>query len=357
MKRIRKMAKWLCLLLLTAALILAPTPTQTVWADDSGQSYLLTKVFEAAPEGYTYDDKVKQLKGYYEQEIARGMFFDYAWTVTDGLAYWHVVHQYDGRIYEPHDKITEDVTMTYTRPASFGSRQPLTIPFTVGWAGKNKTPKPGSALAMVQVLVFAGDDSYMSQKAGQVYYLDGDDELRATFSYTPDYDYRYVYVYVFSGIGSGLGLGRGYVYELMSDTVTASPTKSNVLVNGKRVPFDAYNINGSNFFKLRDLAIALRGSPKQFAVGWDGERNAISITSKSPAGGELVAGGLAGDKAGTLTDSKIFLDGTEIALLAYNIGGNNYFKLRDLMSKLDIRVGWDDATSTITIDTAAGYGH
>jgi hypothetical protein len=53
--------------------------------------------------------------------------------------------------------------------------------------------------------------------------------------------------------------------------------------------------------------------------------------------------------------SKIYLDGREITLTAYNIGGNNYFKLRDVMKTFDISVGWDEATSTITLDTAWGY--
>ncbi len=38
--------------------------------------------------------------------------------------------------------------------------------------------------------------------------------------------------------------------------------KASVLVNGKSVAFEAYNIDGSNFFKLRDIAMALSGSAK-----------------------------------------------------------------------------------------------
>ncbi|MEG0798795.1 MAG: WG repeat-containing protein, partial [Acidaminococcaceae bacterium] len=52
-------------------------------------------------------------------------------------------------------------------------------------------------------------------------------------------------------------------------TVTAISSAQKVTVNGKDVAFDAYNINGNNYFKLRDLAFALSGSEKQFDVGWD----------------------------------------------------------------------------------------
>jgi hypothetical protein len=50
-------------------------------------------------------------------------------------------------------------------------------------------------------------------------------------------------------------------------------------VNGQSVAFNAYNIDGNNYFKLRDLAYALNGTEKQFEVGWDGAANAISLTS------------------------------------------------------------------------------
>ncbi len=43
---------------------------------------------------------------------------------------------------------------------------------------------------------------------------------------------------------------------------SAIPTKSRVLVNGKEVAFGAYNIDGYNYFKLRDLAMALSGTVK-----------------------------------------------------------------------------------------------
>ena len=51
-----------------------------------------------------------------------------------------------------------------------------------------------------------------------------------------------------------------------SAAITAKPTESNVLVNGVSKSFDAYNINGSNYFKLRDLAYVLNGTEKQFEI-------------------------------------------------------------------------------------------
>lgn len=135
------------------------------------------------------------------------------------------------------------------------------------------------------------------------------------------------------------------------------PTASTVLVNGANVAFDAYNINGANYFKLRDLAMALNGSAKQFEVSWDAAANAISLTSNAAytaVGGELAVGN-GNVETFRPTDSKIILDGAEISLEAFNINGNNYFKLRDIGSAFDFGVDWDGAANTVVIDTNKGY--
>lgn len=139
--------------------------------------------------------------------------------------------------------------------------------------------------------------------------------------------------------------------------LTATPTASTVLLNGQNVAFDAYVINGNNYFKLRDLAYALSGTGKQFEVSWDGAANAIAMTSGqpyTPVGGELASKGT-GAQTPVPNKSKVYLDGTEISLTAYTIQGNNYFKLRDLGAALDFCVEWDGANNTVVIDTARGY--
>lgn len=139
--------------------------------------------------------------------------------------------------------------------------------------------------------------------------------------------------------------------------VQAQATSSDVSVNGKAVAFDAYNIAGNNYFKLRDLAYVLSGTDKQFEVSWDGTKNAVGITggrAYTAVGGELTGRG-ASAQTGTPTTSVVYLDGAEIYLTAYNIGGNNYFKLRDVGSALNFAVDWDGETNTVAIDTARGY--
>lgn len=136
---------------------------------------------------------------------------------------------------------------------------------------------------------------------------------------------------------------------------TATVSVSKVLVDGKQVAFEAYSINNNTFFKLRDIAMAVNGTDKSFEVGWDGEHNAISLTSSeayTPQGGELAVSAKAVSKKATLSTSKIYLDDEEVVFTAYTIGGNNYFKLRDLADALGITITFDQKTNTIGIVTA-----
>ena len=139
--------------------------------------------------------------------------------------------------------------------------------------------------------------------------------------------------------------------------IHATPTSSTVQVDGKIIVFDAYNIGGYNYFKLRDIAYTLNGTEKQFSVDWSAANNAIALASGKPysvAGGEMAGKG-AGSKLATPTSSKITLDGAEVSLTAYLIDENNYFKLRDIGQAFDFGVDWDETANTVIIDTTKRY--
>ena len=142
-----------------------------------------------------------------------------------------------------------------------------------------------------------------------------------------------------------------------ADTAVAKPTSSTVLINGESVVFDAYNIDGSNYFKLRDLAYTLDGTERQFEVLWDSASNAISLTrgrSYTAIGGEMT-GKSERDKTALPIRSKVYVDGIEIMFTAFNIEGNNYFKLREIGIMHNIGIEWIGADDTIVIDTTKDY--
>ena len=131
--------------------------------------------------------------------------------------------------------------------------------------------------------------------------------------------------------------------------VVASP--QNLSVDGVDADCDKYNIDGSNYFKLRDLAAALKGLDSEFAVTWNAAQQRIDLTSKTaytPVGGEQAALP-AGNKAASLTNASVYLDGNPLSLTAYSIGGNNYFKLRDLVFALGFGVDWNANTMTMIL--------
>lgn len=137
----------------------------------------------------------------------------------------------------------------------------------------------------------------------------------------------------------------------------AIPTASTVLVNGEDIKFDSYNIDGNNYFKLRDLAYVLNATEKQFSVGYDEVMNTVSLTSSQPytiVGGELE--NVDGDVVeATATNSSILKNGEEVNLQVYLINDSNYFKLRDIGKLFDFGVDWNGEKKIISIDTSKNY--
>lgn len=135
------------------------------------------------------------------------------------------------------------------------------------------------------------------------------------------------------------------------------PTTAKLFVDGTLVSLEAYNIDGHNFFKLRDVAAALSGTAGQFNVDWNAQTRQVSLLTKlvyEPVGGELQAG------AGTAQDVTasvfpVYADGAKARLTAYLIHDNNFVMLRDLLRLLNVSVTWDAAANTVSIDTAKPY--
>lgn len=159
-------------------------------------------------------------------------------------------------------------------------------------------------------------------------------------------------------VGGSYRITTTFYPSTPAKAVSAQPTNATVTVDGKTVAFQAYNIGGSNYFKLRDLACALKDGKKPFEVTWDASQGAIVLTTGqtyTPVGGELAVP--VGTVAVTAKPNSALLvaDDLQRAALAYNIGGNNYFKLRGIAAIVDFFVEWDGATQTIAIDTSKGY--
>lgn len=133
--------------------------------------------------------------------------------------------------------------------------------------------------------------------------------------------------------------------------VCASP--QTITVNGKEVEAEVYNIEGNNYFKLRDVAALLAGTGSQFSVAYTAENNSVTIVTGNKyivVGGELEIGE---DKSATCVESAqtIVIDGEVAELSVYNIGGHNYFKLRELGDAIGFAVDYVSASNTAAITT------
>ena len=136
----------------------------------------------------------------------------------------------------------------------------------------------------------------------------------------------------------------------------ANPTNDKLTSDGVLQNPTVYKIGDSNYFKIRDLAAILNGTEKQFSVGYDNEKK--SVTATTGQGYTKLNGDLAGPPAGQETaeasSDAIYVNGQKVEAEVYKIGGNNYFKLRDLGKALDFYVGWSKDEG-MYIDSGRSY--
>ena len=149
-----------------------------------------------------------------------------------------------------------------------------------------------------------------------------------------------------------------------SKTVEARKTSQKLTLDGKEVKVGFYNINNSNYIKLRDLAAMFNGTEMKFDVAYDKENNSFIILKGrdyKKIKGDLEE--LKDEKAKAKMSVKNVLinynpKGSEIyqeksAQTAF-INGNNYLKLRDLAKLVGFSINYDKKTSTIELESKYG---
>lgn len=176
-------------------------------------------------------------------------------------------------------------------------------------------------------------------------------------------------IVIYCGNGSSAlkeALSKGIKYVIIQTntvvptTVTANTAKvSSQKINIDGVPADveSYNIGGNNYFKLRDIAYIMNGTEKQFDIVYDISANSISLISNSPYtadGSELKKNNVSQINASS-TSSALYYENQSINMSAYNINGNNYFKLRDIASLINFAIVFDQDTNTVYIMSDSLY--
>lgn len=146
---------------------------------------------------------------------------------------------------------------------------------------------------------------------------------------------------------------------MIPSALAASPevgiSSQKVILDDEEVALSAYNIDGSNYFRLRDLAVYLKDTPAEFSI--DFANNTIHIErggSYEALGTELAA--LSAPQKIVVSPQKIRIDGSLYKIGAYNIDGSNYFKLRDLAA-LGFDVDYSDELKSVLIETTGDYSY
>lgn len=158
------------------------------------------------------------------------------------------------------------------------------------------------------------------------------------------------------------------VPAMADDAVEVISTTQAVTVNGEKVDFEGFNIEGFNYFKLEDVAAAVDKN-----VTFDGKTFTIEEapaeeeavveegTEETPA--ETTAPTEATEATAETTEEApaeeeaAVEEGTEettdVEYSSIEVEGVEYFKLRDLADIIGFGVDYDAATSTVVITTEA----
>ena len=131
-------------------------------------------------------------------------------------------------------------------------------------------------------------------------------------------------------------------------TIDVKATKQKVKLDGKDVVIYGYNIDGYNYFKLRDLAAVLKDSEAKFGVNY--KDGVVTLTKAEDY--KVVESDQKEVKAtskGMLTNDKVLVGDKTLTATAYKIDDLNYYKLRDLGEALEFGVGYDKATDSVLL--------
>ena len=220
----------------------------------------------------------------------------------------------------------------------------------------NRVSYTGYALSSTSAVTVAAvaysDDATVTVSGGSAGYKTGTGSATASISLAEGMNTVMVTVYE-KGVGTS-------VYYISIYRQPAAPkivvSQQSITVNGTSKTLTAYNINGNNFIQLRDLAVLLNNTAKQFAISFNDSTQTAYMTGSSaylPNGTENAA--IANYKKAIVSTQHFYYNSTAVYPMAYNIDGSNYVMIRDLASIMDFGVSYNSTTNTISVSTSSSY--
>ncbi|MGE4485526.1 MAG: right-handed parallel beta-helix repeat-containing protein [Oscillospiraceae bacterium] len=148
---------------------------------------------------------------------------------------------------------------------------------------------------------------------------------------------------------------------LTQAAVAAAPqvvlSAQSLIVDSKYVVCEKFNIDGSNYIRLRDIAYLLNGTDSQFSVNRDSAANTVSLVTGEAYladGSELVTSDTNKSCTAVPCSLSVQIDGETVTdLSAYHIGNSDYFKLRDLGNAMGFAVKYNVAANAAVVNSIA----
>lgn len=137
----------------------------------------------------------------------------------------------------------------------------------------------------------------------------------------------------------------------------AVKSSQKITLDKEAVEVAAYNIAGSNYLKLRDVAAIMSGKKKQFNIDYNAERKLIVVETGKPytkLESDLKPIKEASAKA-ILSEKEIILNGEDEDIDTAFINETNYVKLRDIAKIANFYVGYDEASQTVILKSDEAY--
>ncbi len=137
----------------------------------------------------------------------------------------------------------------------------------------------------------------------------------------------------------------------------AVKSSQKITLDKEAVEVAAYNIAGSNYLKLRDVAAIMSGKKKQFNIDYNAERKLIVVETGKPytkLESDLKPIKEASAKA-ILSEKEIILNGDDEDIDTAFINESNYVKLRDIAKIANFYVGYDEPTQTVILKSDEAY--
>lgn len=137
----------------------------------------------------------------------------------------------------------------------------------------------------------------------------------------------------------------------------AVKTSQKITLDKEPVEVAAYNIAGSNYLKLRDVAAIMTGKKNQFNVDYNAERKLVIVeTGKQYTKLESDLKAIKEESAKAILSEKvIILNGDDEDIDTAFINESNYVKLRDIAKIANFYIAYDEATQTVILKSDEAY--